>query len=100
MAISAFTPDVAAGASFSNTSSVVAIPNPADGILYITNLGPYPLSFKLGTVNTITVTSSNAMILMPGQALAVVSTGVSYIAGMAVGAPSNAGSTVNLCSGT
>ena len=94
-----FTPDVGAGAAATSISAAVALPNPADALLYIVNLGPNALSFKLGTTNAVSVTPSTGTAVIPGQALIVGAQGMSYVAIISHGGVGMMGSTVNLTSG-
>ena len=93
-----FTPDVSVGTSAGRASSNIALPNSADALLYIVNLGPNTISFKLGTDNTVSVATNTGCALIPGQALIVGSQGMSYIAMIAHGCM-GMGSTINLTSG-
>ena len=92
-----FTPDVSAGASAQPTVAVVALPNSADTLLYLVNLGPNDVVFKLGATNTVTVTPSTGMVLGAGKERIVGSAGMGYIALITAGG--TLGSTVNLTSG-
>ena len=93
-----FTPDVSVGTSAGKVSSNIALPNSADSLLYLVNLGPNTISFKLGTTSAVTVTTSTGCALIPGQSLIVGSQGMSYIAMIAHGCL-GMGSTINLTSG-
>ena len=93
-----FTPDVSTGASAGLVSAAVALPNPADALLLITNMGPLTLAFKLGTTSAVTVTTSTGTALLPGQSLIVGAQGMSYIALIGMGSLGNSAS-VNLTSG-
>ena len=93
-----FTPDVSTGTSAGVASAAVALPNAADALLYIVNLGPNTISFKLGTTSAVTVTTSTGCALLPGQALIVGAQGMSYIATIAHGCL-GMGSVLNLTSG-
>ena len=93
-----FTPDVSAGASAQAVSAAVALPGPTDGLVYITNLGPNDIAFKLGTSNAVSVTPSTGMVLLSGRSVIVGTGGVStYIALITLGG--TLGATVNLTSG-
>ena len=93
-----FTPDVSIGTSAGTASSTVALPNSADALLYLVNLGPNTISFKLGSSSAVTVTTSTGCALLPGQALIVGAQGMSYIAMIAHGCL-GMGSVLNLTSG-
>jgi hypothetical protein len=93
-----FTPDVSTGTSAGAASAAVVLPNAADALLYLVNLGPNTISFKLGTTNAVTVTTSTGCALLPGQGLIVGAQGMSYIAMIAHGCV-GMGSTINLTSG-
>ena len=93
-----FTPDVSAGTSAGKVSAAVALPNTADALLYIVNLGPNTISFKLGATNAVTVTTSTGCALLPGQGFIVGAAGMTYIALIAHGCL-GMGSTINLTSG-
>ena len=93
-----FTPDVSAGTSAGVASAAVALPNAADALLYLVNLGPNTISFKLGTTSAVTVTTSTGCALLPGQSLIVGAQGMSYIAIIAHGCL-GMGSTINMTSG-
>ena len=93
-----FTPDVSTGTSAGVASSTVALPNAADALLYIVNLGPNTISFKLGTSSAVTVTTSTGCALLPGQALIVGAQGMTHIATIAHGCL-GMGSVLNLTSG-
>ena len=93
-----FTPDVSVGTTADITSTVTALPNSADALLLITNLGPLTLVFKLGTSNAVTVTTSTGTALLAGQSLIVGAQGMSYIAMIAMGSLGNS-AVVNLTSG-
>ena len=93
-----FTPDVSVGTSAGVASAAVALPNSADALLYLVNLGPNTISFKLGTTSAVTVTTSTGCALLPGQSLIVGAQGMSYIAIIAHGCL-GMGSTINMTSG-
>ena len=94
-----FTPDAAAGAAATSVSAAVALPNSADALLLIVNLGPNTLSFKLGTTSGVSVTVSTGTAVIPGQSLIVGAQGMSYIALISHGGTGMMGSSVNLTSG-
>jgi hypothetical protein len=93
-----FTPDVSVGTSAGAVSTVVALPNAADALLLLTNLGPNTVSFKLGATNAVSVAPSTGCALLPGRSIIVGSTGMSYVALVAHGSV-GMGSTINLTSG-
>ena len=93
-----FTPDVSVGASADITSTATALPNAADALLLITNLGPLSLFFKLGTSSAVAVTTSTGTALLASQSLIVGAQGMSYIAMVAMGSLGNS-AVVNLTSG-
>jgi hypothetical protein len=93
-----FTPDVSQGISAGQQPAVFALPNSADALLYLVNLGSSAVFFKLGTDNTVTVTPSTGQAIGAGQSLIVGAQGMSYIAICTSGA-NGAFSTVNMTSG-
>jgi hypothetical protein len=93
-----FTPDVTTAASAGAVSAAVALPNSADALLLLTNLGALTAFFKLGTTNAVTVTASTGTALMPGQSLIVGAQGMSYIAFIGTGSVGNS-ATINMTSG-
>jgi len=98
-----FTPDISAGDFAGPTSAAVALPNPADSLLYLVNLGSCTVYFKLGTTSAVSVTPQTGMALNPGQSLIVGAQGMSYIAMIVTGSLGQgliqSGSPVNLTSG-
>ena len=102
-----FTPDASIGAWFGATSSNFLLPGtPAsDSTVLITNLGQYPVIFKLGTSNAVvaalpsSVGGVSGFVVMPGDQLAVGIGSNTYIAGITSGALTGGGSPVNLTTG-
>ena len=93
-----FTPDLSTGTSAGVASAAVALPNAADALLYLVNLGPNTISFKLGTTNAVTCLTSTGTALLPGKSIIVGAQGMNYIALIAHGSV-GMGSTINLTSG-
>jgi len=92
-----FAPSAAIGASFGFTSTNILLPG-AGAVLRIANLGPCPVTVKLGD-GTATVTQSTGLVVMAGQVEYLTVGANTNIAGVAAGGPGNT-STVNLSSGT
>ena len=94
-----FTPDVSVGTSAGPTSAAQALPNSADALLYIVNMGPTHIFFKLGTTNAVTVTSATGQAVLAGQSLIVGAQGMSWIALCNSGGINGSFAVVNLTSG-
>ena len=102
-----FTPDASVGTSFGASSSNIALPGtPAsDTTLLITNIGPLPVIFKLGTSNAVVVTlpstpgGATGFCVMPGKQFAVGIGSNTYIAGISTGGQTGQCSVVNLTTG-
>lgn len=94
-----FRPDGAVGTSFGATTSRVALPGtPAsDALVRVANLGPNPVSVKLGT-SAVTAALSD-LVVMPGQVMYLsLAAGQTNLAGIAHGSV-GMGSTVNVVTG-
>lgn len=97
-----FTPDVSQGVSAGPAAVAFAIPNTADALLYIFNMGPTHIFFKLSTTALLAVsglTASTGCPVLAGQALIVGAAGMSYI-GMLNSGGQGGYATVNLTSGS
>jgi hypothetical protein len=94
-----FTPDLSAGISPGAVSAAFALPNSADALLYITNLGSLAVAFKLGANSGVTVTKTTGMVLNPGQYVIVGSAGMTHIAMVSIGGMASQCAQINLTSG-
>lgn len=94
-----FTPDASIGVSAGAASAAFALPGtPAnDTSLRVTNVGSMPVALKLGTDNTVTVTSSTGLVVMPGRTEYIGMAGKTWAA-LTTSTP-GATSTVNLTTG-
>jgi hypothetical protein len=93
-----FAVDAAVGTSFGTASTRVALPGtPAsDGLTRVCNLGPNPVSVKLGSSAVAALLSDT--VVMPGQELFLATGTADHIAGIQHGGL-GMGSTVNIATG-
>ena len=99
-----FTPDTgvpSTGTSAGTTAAAVALPNAADALLYIFNLGSWPVFFKLGIGATAAIsglTPASGCPVLPGQGL-IVGVGANTYIGLVISGGMGGNTTVNLTSG-
>ena len=96
-----FTPDVSQGVSAGPTAAAFAIPNASDSLLYIFNLGPSHIFFKLGVGGPASIsglTSASGCPVLAGQAL-IVGIGANDHIGLINTGGQGGFATVNLTSG-
>jgi hypothetical protein len=99
-----FTPDAttpSTGTSAGTTAAASALPTRADALLYIFNLGSWPVFFKLGTSSgnaTTGLTPSTGCPVLPGQGL-IVGVGANTYIGLVISGGMGGTTTVNLTSG-
>lgn len=99
--IPSFAVDGAVGTSFGFASTAVLLPGTTvatDNAVRVTNLGPCPVTVKLGNA-AVTVTQSTGLTILAGDTVYLTIGTNTYIAGVSAGGPGNA-STVNLATGS
>ena len=98
--IPSFAVDAIKGTSFGSTTSPVQLPGTPSGdtSLRVANLGPCHIAVKLGTDNTVTVTSSTGLVILAGEVMYLTLGSNTWIAGVSCGGPSSS-SIVNLATG-
>jgi hypothetical protein len=82
-----FAPDTSVGTTFGTSSTNIALPGTpgSDAYVRIVNIGMCPLFFKLGTANTVTVTITTGVCVLPGHEIFLTIGSNTFIAGIANG---------------